>query len=86
MKKKNDEQSECEKFLGLVQLFLDDEASSSQASYINDHIDKCAPCLKHLSVEKELRELIKQKIERKEVPQELIQAIETKIKALVSPA
>ncbi len=86
MEKINEEKSDCEKFLGLVQLLIDDEANSSQKSYINDHIDECAPCLKHLEVEKEFRELVKQKIERKEVPQELIQAIETKIKDLVSPA
>ena len=80
------EKSECEKFLNLVQLLIDNEANTTEETYIKEHIDECALCLKHMALEKAFKELIQQKIAKKDVPQELIDTIETKIKALVSPA
>ncbi len=86
MEQKSEEQSECEKFLGLVQLLLDNEADQSEERYITEHMDDCAPCFQHMETERQFKELVQQKIDKKEVPLELIQTIETKIKALVSPA
>ncbi|MEL7006787.1 MAG: zf-HC2 domain-containing protein [Bacteroidota bacterium] len=86
MEGNNGKKAECEKFLNLVQLLIDNETNHIEETYIKEHIDECAPCFKQMEMEKEFKELVRQKIEKKQVPQELITAIETKIKALVSPA
>ncbi len=86
MERKNTDHKACEKFLGLVQLLLDNETDKSQETYISEHIDECSPCFQHLEIEKQFRDIIRKKIEKKEVPAELVKTIETKIKALVSPA
>lgn len=83
MKLNTNEKSGCEKFVDLIQLLLDNEADGKQKKYISDHIEECAPCLDQLEVEKEFRGLFKDKIIKKEVPADLINAIKTKIKSLV---
>ena len=82
MEEKKEGMSDCEKFLGLVNLMLDNEASQQEKQYISDHIEECSPCLEQLELEKHLRQLLKSKIARKEVPSELAELIKTKIKAL----
>lgn len=83
MEEKKEEISECEKFLGLLNLMLDNEADQKEEQYISDHIEECSPCLKQLELEKQLREMLKSKIAHKEVPSELVELIKTKIKSLV---
>ncbi|MEM9327632.1 MAG: zf-HC2 domain-containing protein [Bacteroidota bacterium] len=78
-----DEHSECEKFIELISLMLDNEASSEEEEYLAQHVDDSAPCLEKLESEKEYREMLKKKIGMKEVPVDLINAIKTKIKSLV---
>ena len=75
--------SECEKFLRLVHLMLDNEADQQEEEYISNHIEECSPCFRHLKLEKQLREMLKTKIAHKEVPSELVDLIKTKIKSLV---
>lgn len=74
--------SECEKFLSLVNLMLDNEANQQEEEYISSHIEECSPCFKQLELEKQLRETLKSKIAHKEVPSELVDLIKTKIKSL----
>lgn len=74
---------ECEKFLDLIHLLLDNETDRTQEEYLSNHMDDCSPCMKQLELEKEFRDIIRKKIQKKEVPQELITAIRTKIKFLV---
>lgn len=75
--------SECEKFLGLINLMLDNEADQKEEQYISEHIEDCSPCLKQMELEKQLREMLKSRIAHKDVPPELIENIRSKIKSLV---
>lgn len=74
--------SDCEKFLHLINLLLDNEADQQEEAYISDHIEECAPCLEQLELEKQLRQMLKTRIEHREVPTELIESIKNKIKSL----
>ena len=79
----NDEYSECEKFLKLISLLLDNEASEEEEHYISQHMDDCSPCFQKLKTEKEYRDLLRAKVGKVEVPADLVNAIKTKIKSLV---
>lgn len=82
MEEKKEGMSECEKFLGLVNLMLDNEANPQEEQYISDHMEECSPCLKQMELEKQLRELLKTRVAHKDVPPELVDLIKTKIKSL----
>ena len=82
-KDQNPENSECGKFLKLLGLILDDEADEVEKSYLKDHVENCNGCFEQLEIERELKELIKTKLENKSVPEDLIQSIRGKINSLV---
>ncbi|MEQ9424461.1 MAG: anti-sigma factor [Cyclobacteriaceae bacterium] len=70
---------ESEKCLEIIRLVLDDEASNTQMDYLKDHIEMCMQCLDNFNVEKEIKQALREKLERKAVPQDLIDSIKTKI-------
>ena len=71
----SDEQ-EC---LKVLELILDSESSSEEeVSYFN-HIQNCWPCFQNYNLEKAIRELIKTKIEKRDVPLDLEQRIRAEI-------
>ncbi len=79
---KSDEHSECQKFLKLISLLLDNEASEEEEQYLSEHMDECSPCFQKLETEKEFRELLRAKVGKVDVPADLVNAIKTKIKSL----
>ncbi len=67
------------KCLEILRLMLDNEASREEEEYLNTHIDSCIICFEEYNLEKEIRELLKSKIDKHEVPGELVQSIRSKI-------
>jgi anti-sigma factor (TIGR02949 family) len=63
----------------ILQLMLDGEASSEQEEYFTTHIEECNHCLKAYELEKAIRQLVKTKVKRELVPQDLISDIRFKI-------
>lgn len=71
--------SDFDKCLRILNLLLDDEADDTQEEFFFAHIDKCIVCFSHYNVEKQIRELLKRKLQSKEVPKELAIDIRNKI-------
>ena len=70
---------EEEKCLHVLEVILDDESSEAEQEKYYEHLDQCWKCFQNYHLEKEIRELIKSKIESKQVPEDLILKIQTEI-------
>lgn len=58
---------------------LDNEATSEEEDYVSKHIHKCMVCFEQYQVEKEIRELIRNKFSNLPVPEGLANQIRTQI-------
>ena len=58
---------------------LDNEATQEQEAFFNAHIEKCKICFAHYNVERQLRQLIKTKVNHQPIPQQLANEIRLKI-------
>ncbi|MDO1446123.1 phosphohydrolase [Rhodocytophaga aerolata] len=67
-----------------IQMILDNEASYEQLEHFNQNIDKCLPCIENYNLEVTIRQILCDKIERKNVPTEVIDAIKVKINSPVA--
>lgn len=74
---------ESKKCIEILELLLDGEASKEQEAFYYDHIEKCMPCYQYYNLDKTIKEILKTKIERKPVPQDLVSNIKLKIKETV---
>ncbi|MCR9254412.1 MAG: anti-sigma factor [bacterium] len=70
---------EYEKCLKILRLMLDNEASQDEEEYLNSHIDSCIVCFEEYNLEKEIRELLRSKVNKHQVPGELVTSIRNKI-------
>lgn len=70
---------EKKKCLKILHLVLDDEATPEEEEYFTSHIDSCWSCFKDYKLEKAIKDLIKTKIKKKEVPEDLVQGIRVKL-------
>jgi len=70
---------EFEKCLMILNLMLDNEATKEQEAFFHDHIVKCKVCFAHYNIEKQLRLLIKTKVNQKPIPSELVSEIRNQI-------
>lgn len=71
----------CQKFVDILYLILDNEATEEQKDFFRFHIDKCAKCLEHYQIEKALWDKIKIKLDDKKCcPDCLVDTIREKIK------
>lgn len=71
--------SDFDKCMRILNLMLDDEADEVQEEYFFNHIEKCIVCFSHYNVEKQIRELLKRKLQKRKVPAELAIDIRNKI-------
>lgn len=67
---------ECLKILNSV---LDEEATDEEREIFKKHLENCMPYYEIYNVDKKIKELIQKNCSKKEVPQDLIQAIREKI-------
>ncbi len=58
---------------------LDNEANPNQEEFFLTHIEKCMVCFAHYNVEKQIRQLLKTKLNNKAVPSALANDIRSKI-------
>ena len=71
--------SDFDKCMRILNLVLDGEASAEEEEYFFSHIESCMICFAHFNVEKKIRELIKRKLNKKNIPIELVTDIRNKI-------
>jgi len=74
--------SDCSEYAKLIQLVVDNEATKSEEAYLRKHLENCIRCLELFEVDTALKEALKLRLENKEVPTGLAQAIKDKIKEL----
>jgi anti-sigma factor (TIGR02949 family) len=67
-----------------IQMILDNEATYEQLEHFKQNIDKCLPCIENYNLEVTIRQILCDKIERKTVPTDVIDAIKVKINAPVA--
>ena len=72
------QEEEC---LRLARLMLDEESSVEERTYVEKHIGVCAKCYENYEIEQAVREVIKNKVEEKEVPPALVEEILARIGA-----
>jgi len=71
--------SDFDKCLKILNLILDNEASADQEAFFNAHIEKCMVCFAHYNVERQIRQLIRTKVNHQSVPSALAEEIRGKI-------
>ncbi len=74
---------ESKKCIEMLQIILDGEASEEEQQYFLNHVEECAPCYQYYNLEKTIRLVLKQKIEKKPIPEDLIESIKAKIQHTV---
>ena len=73
-------QSDCEKCLELLELILDGEASPEEEKLFRKHIQDCLPCYESYNLETSIKQILQTKLEKKQVPDDLIARIRSKIR------
>lgn len=71
--------SDYDKCLRILNLILDNEATIQQEEYFYAHIENCMTCFAHFNVEKQIRQLLKSKLNHKSIPSALVDEIRSKI-------
>ena len=72
-----------ERCLHVLEVILENESTPEEEQEYFEHIDQCWACYKNYNLEKAIRELIKRKIEKKPVPDDLVKSIKLEIEKLV---
>ncbi|MCS6822826.1 MAG: zf-HC2 domain-containing protein [Cytophagaceae bacterium] len=73
----------CKNCINDLYLVLDGEAEQKQEEELLKHIEKCEPCFTRYQIEKSVKEVIKYKIQHKQVPPQLIHSIKEKINGII---
>ncbi len=71
--------SECNECLHALHLLIDGEASENQKVFLEKHIEECMPCYQSYNLDKNVKEVLRSKIEKKPVPSALIANIKDKL-------
>jgi predicted anti-sigma-YlaC factor YlaD len=71
---------DCSKVLSKVFLALDGEMTEEEEKVFLRQLHECSCCLDHFEIEKEFKNFLQQKVEKKCVKEETVSAIKTKIK------
>jgi len=70
---------EEKKCLEMARVMLDDESTKEDTDYVIKHIGNCYKCYDNYDVEMAIRQLMKQKRQNLEVPENVIKEIRQKI-------
>jgi len=76
MKEHCDHQADC---LKMIQLIVDGEATEQQIEKLRNNLHTCQPCIKMYHLEKEIKELLSGKMEKKCCPEQLVASIKSRI-------
>ncbi len=76
MKENCSHQNDC---LKMIQLILDGEATDQQLDRLQHNLESCQPCIRMYNLEKEVRELLTKRMEKRSCPNQLVETIREKI-------
>jgi anti-sigma factor (TIGR02949 family) len=78
--KKEKPKAQCTECLQSLQMLVDGEATKEQESYFKDHLNECTPCYTFFNLEKTVKEVLQNKIQKRPLPPSLIENVKAKIK------
>jgi len=73
-------QISCEGCMKLLELVMDGEATPEEEKHFHKHINDCLPCFETFNMEQSIKEMLQTKLEKKQVPEDLINSIKQKIR------
>lgn len=76
MKEHCNHQADC---LKMIQLILDGEATGQQLAKLKINLETCQPCIQMYHLEKEVKELLTKRMEKRYCPDELVATIKSRI-------
>lgn len=76
MKEHCSHQADC---LKMIQLILDGEATEQQLARLKVNLETCKPCIEMYHLEKEVKELLTKRMEKRCCPDQLVATIKAKI-------
>ncbi|MCY7349287.1 MAG: hypothetical protein LH606_01285 [Cytophagaceae bacterium] len=81
MEKKQEcsQRAECMK---MIQLVLDGEGTPEQIERVSQNIGKCLPCEKGYALEKNIKEALQLRLEKKSVPASLLDSIRSRVSSI----
>lgn len=65
--------------LKMIQLILDGEATDQQLAKLKINLESCKPCIEMYHLEKEVKELLTKRIEKRCCPDQLVATIKSRI-------
>lgn len=78
---KESAQPNCAKVVSLLDQIVDGEATEEDRIYFFTHVETCKPCFEAHQKHQRLKEVLKEHIQRKAVPANLLFSIKNVIKA-----
>ncbi|MBO9638286.1 hypothetical protein SAMN04488090_4441 [Siphonobacter aquaeclarae] len=63
----------------LIQMVLDGEATPDEIEHVRQNLGKCLPCENGYNVNKAIKEALQFRVEKRDVPQSLVDCIKSKI-------
>jgi mycothiol system anti-sigma-R factor len=63
----------------MIQLILDGEATDQQLARLKVNLESCQPCIEMYHLEKEVKELLTKRMEKRCCPEQLVATIKSKI-------
>ena len=68
-------QTDCNKMLDLLEVYLDGELEGPERAHIEAHLGECGPCMDRSDFQQRLRALLKEKCGCDEVPPDLMERV-----------
>jgi anti-sigma factor (TIGR02949 family) len=75
--------ADCEKVISILEMIIDDEATSEEQSYFYNHLEDCASCFDAHKHQKMLKDFLKLNVKTKDVPVSLISTIKNIVQETV---
>ncbi|MEM7549139.1 MAG: hypothetical protein AAF363_05685 [Bacteroidota bacterium] len=63
----------------IIQLLVDDEASNDQIEFFESHTEECLSCLEEYQFDAEFKSIIREKVLKLNIPNDLIPSIKEKL-------
>lgn len=71
---------DCDKIVSLLDIIIDGEASEEDKTYFFSHVETCKECFRAHQKHEQLKRFLRENIQRKVVPTNLLSSIQTVIK------
>jgi anti-sigma factor (TIGR02949 family) len=78
--KKPHKKATCGECVKSLQMVVDGEATKEQENYFMTHLEECMPCYNFYQLEKSVKLILQNKIQKKSAPPSLAEDIRTKLR------